>query len=88
MVKIRLARAGAKKRAFFHIVATDSRNSRDGKFIERLGHYNPIASAKEQKVLVDAARLEYWKSKGAQVSDRVTFLLSHVLAKPEAAKAA
>src|SRR5882724_533013 len=83
MVKIRLARAGAKKRPFFHVVATDSRKSRDGRFIERLGYYNPKATGAEQKLVLDAARVEYWQKQGAQVSDRVTFLIRHVAVKPE-----
>ena len=77
MVKIRLARAGAKKRPFYHVVATDSRKARDGRFIERLGYYNPKATGDEKQLVVDRSRVEHWKSKGAQVSDRVTFLLSH-----------
>ena len=77
MVKIRLARAGAKKRPFYHVVATDSRKARDGRFIERLGYYNPKATGDEKQLVVDRSRVTYWQSKGAQVSDRVTFLLSH-----------
>lgn len=88
MVKIRLARAGAKKRPFYHVVATDSRNPRDSHYLERLGYYNPVATGGEQKLVVDSARLEYWTKKGAQVSDRVTFLVKHgqatEAAKPEA----
>ena len=79
MVKIRLARAGAKKRPFYHLVATDSRSPRDSHFIERLGYYNPIATGSEQKLVVDTARIEHWKTKGAQISDRVDFLMKHVL---------
>lgn len=78
MVKIRLARAGAKKRPFYHLVATDSRSPRDSMFIERLGFYNPVATGGEQKLVFDQARIEHWTSKGAQVSDRVTYLLKHV----------
>ncbi len=77
MVKIRLARAGAKKRPFYHVVATDSRKARDGRFIERLGYYNPKATGDEKQLVVDRSRVTYWQGKGAQVSDRVTFLLSH-----------
>jgi small subunit ribosomal protein S16 len=88
MVKIRLARAGAKKRPFYHLVATDSRNPRDSKFLERLGYYNPMAVGGEQKLVVDKARMEYWQQKGAQVSERVAFLVSTgVPAKAEATKA-
>ena len=78
MVKIRLARAGAKKRPFYHVVATDSRSSRDGKFIERLGYYNPNARGGEQKLVVDAARIAHWAGNGAQISERVAFLVKSV----------
>lgn len=75
MVIIRLARAGAKKRPFYHVVATDKRSARDGRFIERLGFYNPSAKGAEQKLVVDAARVEHWQKHGAQTSERVSFLL-------------
>lgn len=75
MMKIRLARAGAKKRPFYHVVATDSRSSRDGKFVERLGYYNPNARGAEQKLVIDTARVTYWQQNGAQVSERVAFLV-------------
>ncbi|ROR29824.1 30S ribosomal protein S16 [Inmirania thermothiophila] len=75
MVTIRLARAGAKKRPFYHIVVTDSRNPRDGRFIERLGFYNPIAAEGEEPLRVDQARVEHWLGRGAQVSERVAQLL-------------
>jgi small subunit ribosomal protein S16 len=78
MVKIRLARAGAKKRPFYHVVATESRSSRDGKFIERLGFYNPNAKGGEQRLVVDQTRVDYWKSQGAQISERVAFLVKGV----------
>lgn len=80
MVKIRLARAGAKKRPFYHVVATDRRNSRDGRFIERLGYYNPSARGQEQKLVLDVAKVKEWQSKGAQVSDRVAHLVTTVAA--------
>ncbi len=90
MVKIRLARAGAKKRPFYHLVATDSRRPRDSHYLERLGYYNPVAIGGELKMVVDQVRMEYWTKNGAQVSERVSFLLKNVLAKVEAkaAKAA
>ena len=90
MVKIRLARAGAKKRPFYHVVATDSRNPRDSHYLERIGYYNPVATGGEQKMIVDQARMDYWTGKGAQVSERVSFLLKNVLPKADAkaAKAA
>lgn len=76
MVTIRLSRSGAKKRPFYHIVVTDSRSSRDGRFIERLGYYNPVpAAAGPDEVLhIDDARFEYWLSQGAQASERVAKL--------------
>jgi small subunit ribosomal protein S16 len=75
MVTIRLTRAGAKKRPFYHIIVTDSRNKRDGRYIERLGFFNPIASADETELEFDRARVEYWLSKGARASDRVAKLI-------------
>lgn len=87
MVKIRLARAGAKKRPFYHLVATDSRSPRDSMFIERLGFYNPVATGGEQKLVFDKSRIEHWTSKGAQISDRVAYLLKHVATKAEGAAA-
>ena len=88
MVKIRLARAGAKKRPFYHVVATESRSSRDGKFIERLGYYNPNAKGGEQKLVVDTARVDYWKGQGAQISERVAFLVKGIAPVAPAAEAA
>lgn len=85
MVVIRLARGGAKKRPFFHIVATNKRNARDGRYIERLGYYNPIATGGEIEVQILKERVEHWVNAGAQVSDRVKSLLKQ---KPEAATAA
>ena len=75
MVTIRLSRGGAKKRPFYHLVATDRRNSRDGRYIERLGFYNPLAVQHEETLRVDAERLKHWISKGAQPSERVQYLL-------------
>lgn len=75
MVKIRLSRAGAKKRPFYHIVATDSRSRRDGRFIERLGYYNPTATGGEQMLVLDREKYAAWCGKGAQVSDRVSSLV-------------
>ena len=75
MVTIRLARAGAKKRPFYHIVVADSRKSRDGRYIERLGYYNPIAVGSEVELQVEQERVEYWLSQGARATDRVTALL-------------
>ena len=75
MVTIRMARGGAKKRPFYHIVVADSRRSRDGRYIERIGFYNPIATGGEERLRIDTERTEYWSSKGAQLSARVTRLL-------------
>lgn len=75
MVVIRLSRAGAKKRPFFNIVATDSRNRRDGRFIERLGFYNPLAAGAEQSFRIAADRLAHWQGVGAQLSPTVARLV-------------
>nr|VFK08313.1 MAG: small subunit ribosomal protein S16 [Candidatus Kentron sp. LPFa]VFK24981.1 MAG: small subunit ribosomal protein S16 [Candidatus Kentron sp. LPFa] len=75
MVTIRLARAGAKKRPFYHVVVADSRRSRDGRFIERLGFYNPIAAEHEENLRIDKVRADYWISHGAKTSERVFRLL-------------
>ncbi len=75
MVVIRLARGGAKKRPFYRIVATDKRNSRDGRFLEKLGYFNPIASGQERRLEMNLDRVEYWISQGAQPSDRVVGLV-------------
>jgi len=75
MVVIRLARGGVKKRPFYSIVVTDSRNPRDGRFIEKIGFYNPIAKGGEEKLKVEQARISHWVNKGAQLSDRVRTLV-------------
>lgn len=75
MVTIRLSRTGAKKRPFYHIVVTDSRNKRDGRSIERLGFFNPVATGNEQKLNIDTARVDYWIANGAKASERVAKLL-------------
>ena len=75
MVTIRLARGGAKKRPFYHVVVTDSRNRRDGKYIERVGFFNPIARGGEGRLQLNQERLSYWLSQGAQTSDRVASLI-------------
>jgi len=76
MVVIRLARGGAKKRPFYNIVATDSRNRRDGRFIERIGFYNPVASGKEETVRIAQDRLAHWTGVGAQLSPTVARLIA------------
>ncbi|HEY9148406.1 MAG TPA: 30S ribosomal protein S16 [Gammaproteobacteria bacterium] len=75
MVTIRMARGGAKKRPFYQIVVTDSRNRRDGRFIERLGFFNPVARGNEERLRLDRERVDYWLSQGAQPSERVASLL-------------
>jgi len=72
MVTIRLSRGGAKKQPFYHIVATDSRSRRDGRYIERLGFYNPVARSSAEPVRIDIDRVDYWVSHGAQMSERVS----------------
>ena len=75
MVKIRLARAGAKKRPFYHLVAADSRSPRDGRFIERLGFFNPIAVGGEVRLRVNTERVDHWVARGAQLSGRAAKLV-------------
>ena len=75
MVVIRLARGGSKKRPFYNVVATDSRKRRDGRFIERLGFYNPVAPEGQEKIRISLDRIEYWKQNGAQLSDTVSRLV-------------
>ncbi|MGB1400815.1 MAG: 30S ribosomal protein S16 [Pseudohongiellaceae bacterium] len=74
MVTIRLARGGAKKKPFYHITVSDSRRARDGRFIERIGFFNPVARGQEERLRLDLDRMAYWQSQGAQVSDRVSSL--------------
>ena len=83
MLKIRLARAGAKKKPFFHITVADSRMPRDGRFIERIGYFNPISRGKEVRLEVNQVRIDYWISKGAQVSERVLTLIKENNETPE-----
>ena len=68
MVKIRLTRGGAKKRPFYHIIVTDSRSARDGRNIERVGFYNPVAAGAEKRVELDIARVDHWVGNGAQLT--------------------
>jgi len=86
MVTIRLSRGGAKKRPFYHIVATDKRNRRDGRYLERLGFFNPIAGPAEEKLRIDVGRVDYWLEQGAKPSERVAYLLKSYRGK-EAASA-
>ena len=75
MLTIRLARAGAKKRPFFHITVADSRKPRDGRFVERVGYFNPISKGKGERLEINQERIDYWLSQGAQVSERVLTLI-------------
>ena len=83
MLTIRLARSGAKKRPFFHVSVADSRMPRDGRFVERVGYYNPIASGQEVRLELDLERIDYWIGQGAQPSDRVLNLLKQNKETPE-----
>ena len=83
MLTIRLARSGAKKRPFYHVSVADSRMPRDGRFVERVGYYNPIASGQEVKLQLDLERIDYWIGQGAQPSDRVLNLLKQNKETPE-----
>jgi small subunit ribosomal protein S16 len=75
MVTIRLQRGGAKKRPFYQVVVADSRFARDGRFIERVGFFNPIAAGTEEKTRIDLARVDHWVAQGAAMSDRVASLV-------------
>ncbi len=75
MVKIRLARGGTTKRPFYHVVVTDRRSPRDGRYIERVGFFNPIAKGGEDRLRVDLGRVDHWLAHGAQASERVADLL-------------
>lgn len=80
MVTIRLARGGSKKRPFYHLTVTNSRSARNGRFLERVGFFNPMARGQEERLRVDLERVEFWKGQGATVSDRVAKLLKDAAA--------
>ena len=84
MVVIRLARGGAKKRPFYSLVVADSRARRDGRFIERIGFYNPIAAESEEGLRIAADRLSYWQQNGAQLSPTVARLVKQAALKAAA----
>lgn len=88
MVTIRLSRGGAKARPFYHIVVCDSRRARDGRYVERLGFFSPMATANEEKLRIDLVRVDYWVGVGAQLSDRVASLLKNLRRQAGVAKAA
>jgi small subunit ribosomal protein S16 len=75
MVSIRLSRGGAKKRPFYHLIVTDSRNRRDGRYIEKLGFFNPLSTGKDVNLRIDLDRVDFWIGQGAKPSDRVAALL-------------
>lgn len=75
MVTIRLARGGSKKRPFYHLTVTDSRNARDSRFIERVGFFNPVARGNDERLRVDLDRVNFWVGQGAQPSERVAQLV-------------
>jgi small subunit ribosomal protein S16 len=85
MVKIRLTRGGAKKRPFYQIVVADIRNARDGRYIERIGFFNPCATGGEDELRVDTARAKHWLERGAQPTDRVAQLLKQAAKQAESA---
>ena len=84
MVVIRLARGGAKKRPFFNVVVADSRNRRDGRFIERVGFYNPIATKGEEGLRLAVDRIGFWRERGAKLSDTVAGLVKNSVKKSAA----
>lgn len=88
MVKIRLTRGGAKKRPFYHIIVTDSRSARDGRNIERVGYYNPVAQGAEQRIVLDTERVDHWVKQGAQLTDKVRNLYREASKASKAAPAA
>lgn len=80
MVKIRMSRSGAKKRPYYTVVVTDSRSKRDGRCIERVGFFNPVAQGNEERLRLDMDRITHWISEGAQTTDRVTQLIQQAQA--------
>ncbi len=88
MVTIRLARHGAKKNPFYHITVADRAERRDGRFVERVGFYNPVARGSEENLRVDLDRVDYWVGVGAQMSDRVAALVKKARAEAQAPAAA
>jgi small subunit ribosomal protein S16 len=79
MVTIRLSRGGAKNHPFYQVVVTDSRSGRDGRYIERVGFFNPLARGNEERLRLDNERIQYWQSQGAQPSERVAKLIKDAL---------
>lgn len=88
MVKIRMTRKGTKKRPFYHIIAADERSPRNGRYLQRVGYYNPIAKGGEKMVELDLERVNYWLSQGAQLSETVARLVDNYESIPTVAAAA
>jgi small subunit ribosomal protein S16 len=88
MVVIRLARGGAKKRPFYNVVVADSRNRRDGRFIERVGFYNPVAGERDEALRISQERVAFWTDRGAKLSDTVAMLVKRAATVAPAAVAA
>lgn len=87
MVSIRLSRGGSKKRPFYHVTVTDSRSARNGRYIERVGFFNPVARGQEERLRIDAERINFWVEQGAKCSERVEKLLREQAEKAEQAAA-
>jgi len=85
MVTIRLSRGGSKKNPYYYVTVTDSRNANTGRFIERVGFFNPSARGQEEKLRIDLERVKFWQGQGAQISDRVGSLLKQAVAAPAVA---
>lgn len=85
MVTIRLARGGAKKKPFYHVVVADKRRARDGRYIEQIGYFNPVAQGQEKELHIDLERIQYWLGQGAQASERVSKLIKQAQKETEAA---
>ncbi len=88
MVVIRLSRTGGNKTPFYHVVVADQRRSRDGRFIERIGYYNPMARGQDLRLQLEEERIDYWLSKGAKASDRVNHLIKELKKSPDEAQKA
>ena len=87
MVKIRLSRGGAKKRPFYHIIVADQRDARDGRNIERVGFFNPIAAGKDVRLQLDTERVKHWVAKVAQMTEKVSSLFKEAACRQQASGA-
>lgn len=87
MVTIRLSRGGAKKRPFYHVVVSNSRSRRDGRYIERVGFFNPIASGRAERLVLNEERVRYWLGHGAQATERVQSLIKEFRKRAESVAA-